>query len=299
MEPSCCDPHARAGLTHLAHPHRARVRPAEPLDAPGACPALTPRAVASIGVQTRPAGSRAGMGAGLGRGRTRPPEPPPAAPIPVRPAPRDEGITPPSPACPSPALPLLPSQQPCCDMPCHAVPCRANSPFPAPTPFRASSPPSPSIPSSPALPQAPAAGCDPEGLGRGSPWGWDTAGPRGTGQHCQAPGTDLQGEGSGQVVAWPKGGSEEPVWWPSPSGSFQGRFRECWGGCGRSPQLCSHRGAVGSNNFITGTALAAGTGLGKGTGPSVPPEPPLSAASAPAHPEQLEIWLFSPILPLL
>lgn len=129
MEPSCCDPHARAGLTHLAHPHRARVRPAEPLDAPGACPALTPRAVASIGVQRRPAGSRAGLGAGLGRGRTRPPEPPPAAPIPVRPAPRDEGITPPSPACPSPALPLLPSQQPCCDMPCHAVPIHPSLPL--------------------------------------------------------------------------------------------------------------------------------------------------------------------------
>lgn len=181
------------------------------------------------------------------------------------------------------------------------MPCRANSPSPAPTPFHASSAPSPSIPSSPALPQAPAAGCDPEGLGRGSPWGWDTAGPRGTGQHCQVPGTDLQGEGkaegSGQVVTWPKGGSEEPAWWPSPSGSFQGRFRECWGGCGRSPQLCSHRGAVGSNNFITGTALAAGTGLGKGTGPSVPPEPPLSAASAPAHPEEPEIWLFSPFFP--
>lgn len=70
MEPSCCDPHARAGLTHLAHPHRARVRPAEPLDAPGACPALTPRAVASIGVQRRPAGSRAGTGQDQATGAT-------------------------------------------------------------------------------------------------------------------------------------------------------------------------------------------------------------------------------------
>lgn len=62
MDPSCCDLHARARLTHSAHLHRARIRPAEPLDAPGARPALSPGAVGSIGVW---------VGAGLGRGGTR------------------------------------------------------------------------------------------------------------------------------------------------------------------------------------------------------------------------------------
>lgn len=50
MEPSCCDPHTRAGLTSLAHLHRARISPPEPLDAPGSCPALSPGPVGSIGV---------------------------------------------------------------------------------------------------------------------------------------------------------------------------------------------------------------------------------------------------------
>lgn len=147
MEPSRCDPHARAGLTHLAHPHRARVRPAEPLDAPG--PALP-----SAPGQSRPSGSkRVRVGAGLGRGRPRPPEPPPAAPIPVRPAPRDSGITPPSPACPGPALPLLPSQQPCCDMLCRAVPCRFAIPCPYTTPcFLTLLPVHPQLPSTPQSP---------------------------------------------------------------------------------------------------------------------------------------------------
>lgn len=42
MEPSCRDPHARAGLTPLAHLHRAGIRSPEPLGVPGGCPALPP-----------------------------------------------------------------------------------------------------------------------------------------------------------------------------------------------------------------------------------------------------------------
>lgn len=104
--------------------------------------------------QSRPSGSkRVRVGAGLGRGRPRPPEPPPAAPIPVRPAPRHSGITPPSPACPGPALPLLPSEQPCCDMPCRAVPCRFAIPCPYTTPcFLTLLPVHPQLPSTPQSP---------------------------------------------------------------------------------------------------------------------------------------------------
>lgn len=41
-------------------------------------------------------------------------------------------------------------------------------------------------------------------------------------------------------------------------------------GTRRSPQLSSHRGAVGSNSLITGTTLVPGTAPGKGSDPSVP-----------------------------
>lgn len=188
-------------------------------------------------------------------------------------------------------------------MTCCAVPCHADLPFHAPTPLRASSPSSPSIPSSPALPKALAAGWDPEGLGKGSPW--DTAGPRGTDQHCQVPGTDLQGEGkaegSGRVVTWPKSDSEEPVWWPWPSGSFQGRFRERDGDRGmlrelwkELPALLTPRGC-GDQQFNYRDSPGSWHWAGERHCP--PPEPPLAASSAPVHPEVLEIWLFSPFFP--
>lgn len=256
MEPSCCDPHARAGLTHLAHLHRGRTRPAEPLDAPGSA------------LPSAPGGIHRGLGgsrAGTGQDRDTRATPEPAAPIPVRPAPRDKGITPPSPAGPTPALPLLPSQSRAvtrCAVLCHAQ-----------TPFHASSSPSPSIPTSPKPRQQ--AGIQPgrsqgtdEGLGRGSPWGWDTAGPQGTEQHCQVPETVLQGdgkaEGSEQVVTWQKGDSEELVWWPRPSGSFQGSSRHWDGDRGFAGV------AQGSNSLITGTTLVPGTALGERLCPQRP-----------------------------
>lgn len=56
--------------------------------------------------------------------------------------------------------------------------------------------------------------------------------------------------------------------------------------------------AVGSNSFITGTTLAPGAALGKGTVPSIPPEPLLSSSSsAPTQPKVLENCLFVPSFP--
>lgn len=165
MEPSRCDPQS---WTHPLGTSSPSPDPASRAPGcPGGLPCPQPRG-GSIGVW---------VGAGLGRGRTG-----------------DTGAarlllqflsdqlpgtkTPPSPAGPTPALPLLPSQSravTCCAVLCHTQ-----------TPFHASSSPSPSIPTFPKPRQQ--AGIQPginEGLGRGSPWGWDTAGARGTEQHCQ------------------------------------------------------------------------------------------------------------------
>lgn len=58
-------------------------------------------------------------------------------------------------------------------------------------------------------------------------------------------------------------------------------------------------GPVGSNNLIPGTTLVPGAALGKGIVPHVPPEPLLSASSAPTHPQSAGNLPFSPVFPLL
>lgn len=142
-------------------------------------------------------------------------------------------------------------------MPCHAMPIH-HSPLPQPPPH-----PSPRPQHSPKPGQQ--AGIQPgrsqaqEGLEGAAPGGGTLQDPRALTCRDRAKQRGQGGWWLGQTVTQRSrfGGHRPQEASREVPGGGMGTG-PCWGGCGRSPQPSSHRGAVGSNSLIRGTTLVPG-----------------------------------------